>query len=239
MGLPAPPACRFEKVTALPLTPVCLCVAETGLSRDVMMREISLMTFFSSMMTSFQLKPPRSFPLHPPQSYPAPVSSFSISWGFDGRRWVSAALSARRGKLIRDQIHRAAPEESGVSLPLPKGCPAWAGGREVPPGKYDVCISRRSQSLPSAKPLRLCSFAPPEGMAPAPEKPMHRGCEALPRLVGLESVGGRVVGRAGPPPRFSGHFGHGPDSCRAKSGCLPFHFPVALDIPCIDSLGTV
>lgn len=38
-------------------------------------------------------------------------------------------------KLIRDQINRAAPEEPGVSLPLLKGCPGWAGGTQRPTRK--------------------------------------------------------------------------------------------------------
>lgn len=147
------------------------------------MRQISLMTFFSSVMTSFQLKPPPPFPLHPLQSYPVAVSPlFSISLGFDKQHWVSTAHSARRGKLIRDQINRAAPEEPGVSLPLLKDCPGWGGGRDVHQENTLCSSAAGTRPCPCAvgralpKPLQLCSFVPPEGMAPAPEKQMHCGC---------------------------------------------------------------
>ena len=128
------------------------------------MRETSLMTFFLLHDDFFPAKAPPSFPLHPPQSYPGAVSSlFSVSLGFDERCRLSAALSARRGKLIRDQINRAAPEEPGVSLPQLKGCPGWAGRHDVLPGKYTAFICCRSQTLPvrswwgSAK--NPCGFA--------------------------------------------------------------------------------
>jgi len=90
------------------------------------MIEINLMASFSSMMTSFQLKPPLSFPLHPLQSCPAAVSSLLSLTGLDERNQVSMALSARRGKLIRDKINRAAPEEPGINLPLLEGL-SWLG----------------------------------------------------------------------------------------------------------------
>lgn len=151
-----------------------------GLSRDVTdERETSLMTFLSSMMTSFQLKPlPPSLSIY--CSHILELSAPSVSLGFDEQCWVSMALFARWGKLIRDQINRAAPEEPEVSLPLLKGCPGWAGVLNVLPGKYTSAAGARpcpcaaGGALP--KSLQLCLFALPERTAPAPEKQMYRGC---------------------------------------------------------------
>lgn len=126
-------------------------------------------------MTSFQLKPPLlPSPSTAVISCSCPATSLS-HWALmnnAGSPWHSV----RWGKLIRDQINRAAPEEPGVSLPLQKGCPGWAGGRDVPPGKYLVFISCRSQTLPvrswwgSAKSPAALSVCTTRGYGPCSGK---------------------------------------------------------------------
>lgn len=128
-------------------------------------------------------------------------------------------LSARRGRLIRDQINRAAPGE-----PAPA---ERAGGHHVPPGKYSVFVSCRSQTLPlhsqrsSAKTPEALSVCTAQGYGPSP-----RQTTAL-RLLSSPDAFEHVRGGSGQsclPPLFSGHFGHGPG-----------HIRMASDIPCLSS----